>query len=301
MARLHLLSDRLEITLTTAEKVLALRKSDIVVPREAIRSATITDDPWIWVRGIRAPGTAIPLSLAVGQWKFHGGKDFLVIKGSRAAVVIDVEGEEFARLVVTTTHALELVAALRLDERAPKKARTRAAKPRELPGSGAHDAVTGGPAKRALEPAAADRQAEGGTRSKRKRSTKPATTDTTASVEVVAAADIATADAVDGADATDADAPKKKTRTSSAETSATRGKQAPVKKPAPTRSKAAAKKPAAKKPATPEAEAPTASVDSTPDTGSQAVTDRETPPETGAETGAETLPESLPERPSDET
>jgi len=135
MARLHLHPDRLEIALTPAEKLLALRKSDVVVPREAIRSATITDDPWIWVRGIRAPGTAIPLNLAVGQWKFHGGKDFLVIKGTRQAVVIDVDGEEFSRVIVTTTHAQDLVGALRIEDRAPKKPRARVAKPRQFPGS----------------------------------------------------------------------------------------------------------------------------------------------------------------------
>jgi hypothetical protein len=62
------------------------------VPRDSIRSVAITADPWIWIRGVRAPGNSIPLTLAVGTWKFHGGKDFLVLKGKqRSAVVIDIE------------------------------------------------------------------------------------------------------------------------------------------------------------------------------------------------------------------
>jgi hypothetical protein len=146
MADFHVYRDRLEIRLTRAEKVLALRRDDIVVPRDSIRSVAITADPWIWIRGVRAPGNSIPLTLAVGTWKFHGGKDFLVLKGKqRSAVVIDIEqpdaaaiadpaadaarpsgaepadadpagsevAEGFSRVVVSTQHAAKLVEALR--------------------------------------------------------------------------------------------------------------------------------------------------------------------------------------------
>ncbi|WP_181397149.1 hypothetical protein [Cryobacterium arcticum] len=115
MASLRVHPDRLEIHLTPAEKTLALRRENVVVQRENIRSVTITDDPWIWVRGIRAPGTLVPLVVAVGVWKFHGGKDFLAIKRKRQAVVIDLVGDEFARLVLSTNHAPDLIASLKLD------------------------------------------------------------------------------------------------------------------------------------------------------------------------------------------
>ena len=75
---------------------------------------TLTDDPWIWVRGIRAPGAEIPLVLSVGTWKFHGGKDFLAIKGKRQAVVIDLMDSEFSRVLLSTKHAPDLVASLKL-------------------------------------------------------------------------------------------------------------------------------------------------------------------------------------------
>jgi hypothetical protein len=114
MAVLFVHTDRLEIRLTRAEKMLSFRRTDIVVPLESIRSAALTDDPWVWVRGIRAPGTAVPLTLAVGTWKFHDGKDFLLIKRTRTAVVIDLEGEEFSRIIVTTSHSIQLLRALRL-------------------------------------------------------------------------------------------------------------------------------------------------------------------------------------------
>lgn len=108
------LPEALEFRLTAAERALSFHRGDVTVRRANIRSATITEDPWIWVRGIRAPGTAIPLTLAAGTWKFHGGKDFLLIKRTTLAVVVDLVDEDYSRIVVTTKHAPELIAALRL-------------------------------------------------------------------------------------------------------------------------------------------------------------------------------------------
>jgi hypothetical protein len=116
MASLRVHQDRLEIHLTSAEKVLSLRRDDIVVPRDDIRSVTITDDPWVWIRGIRAPGAFIPLTLAVGTWKFHGGKDFIVVKNKRPTVIIDIADGEFARVVVSTNRAVELIGLLKVAE-----------------------------------------------------------------------------------------------------------------------------------------------------------------------------------------
>lgn len=136
MADLHVHRDRLEVRLSRAEKVLALRKSDLVIPRSAIRSVAITQDPWIWIRGVRVPGSAIPLTLAIGTWKYHGGKDFLIVKGkSRPAVVIDLAQDHeseageagetdasaeaspvadgYDRVIVSTMHATALIEALR--------------------------------------------------------------------------------------------------------------------------------------------------------------------------------------------
>ena len=116
MASLRVHPDRLEIHLTTAEKTLALRREDLVIPRGNIKSVTITDDPWIWVRGIRAPGALVPLVLAIGVWKFHGGKDFLAIKRKRQAVVLHLRGDDFARVILSTNHAPDLIASLKLDD-----------------------------------------------------------------------------------------------------------------------------------------------------------------------------------------
>ncbi|WP_200944833.1 hypothetical protein [Leifsonia sp. Root4] len=145
MASLRVHPDRLEIQLSAAEKALALRRDEISVPRAAIRSVTITDDPWIWIRGIRAPGALIPLVLAIGTWKFHGGKDFLIIKNKRQAVIIDIADEEYARIIVSTNHAVDLVDTLNVGGEAAEAADAEA-KPRAAGGTKAGVKPTAKPA-----------------------------------------------------------------------------------------------------------------------------------------------------------
>ncbi|MGI9824699.1 hypothetical protein [Agromyces sp. Marseille-Q5079] len=116
MAQLRVHPDRIEVHLTPAEKALALRADDIVVQRDDIRSATITDDPWVWIRGIRTRGSELPLVVAVGAWKYHGGLDFVIVKGKRQAVVLELAGGEFARIILSTNHAAALIDRLKLGE-----------------------------------------------------------------------------------------------------------------------------------------------------------------------------------------
>ncbi|WP_395244746.1 hypothetical protein ACGGZK_02810 [Agromyces sp. MMS24-K17] len=118
MANIRVHADRLEVHLSATEKSLALRGADVVIQREDIRSATITDDPWIWIRGIRRRGSEVPLVVAVGTWKYHGGLDFVVVKGKRQAVVLELSDGEFARVILSTSHAAELIDRLKLSAEA---------------------------------------------------------------------------------------------------------------------------------------------------------------------------------------
>lgn len=116
MAKLRVHPDRIEVHLTPAEKTLALRTDDIVVQRDDIRSATVTDDPWVWIRGIRRRGTEIPLVVAVGAWKYHGGSDFVIVKGKRQAVVLELAAGEFTRIILSTNHSAALIDRLKLTD-----------------------------------------------------------------------------------------------------------------------------------------------------------------------------------------
>lgn len=129
MARIEVHGDRVTVILSNAEKVLAFRRSNVVIERSAIRSALITDDPWIWIRGVPSPGTHLAGRVACGVWRGLGGEDFLLIRGKHQAVVIDVEQSDdkasqtadeefshFGRVIIATAHASELIRALRLSE-----------------------------------------------------------------------------------------------------------------------------------------------------------------------------------------
>jgi hypothetical protein len=108
--------------------MLAIRRREIVLERDAITSAVITDDPWVWLRGVRSPGAHVPGKLACGTWRGSSGRDFALIRSGRPAVVIDLDAvddgesgkgsefDQFARVILSTCHAAELVSALRLEE-----------------------------------------------------------------------------------------------------------------------------------------------------------------------------------------
>jgi len=147
MASVEVYPDRLVIRLSTAEQLLAMRRRDIVLERDAISSALITDDPGVWLRGVRSPGTRLPGRLAIGTWRTHSGRDFVLARRGRPAVVLDFDVPEesavdtatdgsgngnsgdgdagngdvsrefdtFSRVVLSTRRAAELIHALRME------------------------------------------------------------------------------------------------------------------------------------------------------------------------------------------
>lgn len=131
MARIEVHRDRVTISLSRSEKLLSFHRKDIVIRRADIRSALITDDPWIWVRGVPSPGTHLAGKIACGVWRGLGGEDFLLIRGRNKAVIIDLQDSQpgdsdrsaesdqvdhFGRVILSTAHAAELIRALKLDE-----------------------------------------------------------------------------------------------------------------------------------------------------------------------------------------
>jgi hypothetical protein len=79
--------------------------SDIRVPLAAVHAVRAVAHGWPELRGLRAPGTGIPGVIAVGTRRGPSGKDFAVVHGQGPAVVVDLEGADYARLIVTTPDA----------------------------------------------------------------------------------------------------------------------------------------------------------------------------------------------------
>lgn len=130
MARIEVHHDRVIVSLSLVEKMLSFHREPVVLRRAAIRSAVITDDPWIWIRGVSSPGTHVAGKIACGTWRGLGGDDFLLVRGTHKAVVIDMQDvtdpaspdsddmheAHFSRVILSTARASELIRALRLAE-----------------------------------------------------------------------------------------------------------------------------------------------------------------------------------------
>jgi hypothetical protein len=104
VAELSTDASELIVTMTLPEELEALH-SDVRVPLSAVTAVRAVDDAWPELRGIRAPGTGIPGVIAVGTRRGSFGKDFAVVHGKGPAVVVELDGAEYSRLVVTTENA----------------------------------------------------------------------------------------------------------------------------------------------------------------------------------------------------
>ena len=111
MARLRLENDTLHLELTTPEKIAGLR-GDVRVPLAAVREVAVEDDPIGAVRGLRAPGLAIPGRTKIGTWRRRGHRGFVVARRDVPAVRVELEGARYDSLLVSTGDAREVAATL---------------------------------------------------------------------------------------------------------------------------------------------------------------------------------------------
>ena len=120
MVTLLLDSAHLEVALSGSGRLLAFRRQNVDLPRDTIAKVQLTDDVWTWLRGVPSPGTHVRGVVAMGTWKSAGSEDFVLVRGRRPGVVIDLEEHpDYERIVLTTRHGLALVQALRLDVEGP--------------------------------------------------------------------------------------------------------------------------------------------------------------------------------------
>jgi hypothetical protein len=94
----------LVVMMNDLEKLGALRR-EVRVPLAAVRNVRVTESPFSDLRGIRAPGTGLPGVTALGTWRYRGGKDFAALYRGAPAVIVELEGAEFKRLLVSAHDA----------------------------------------------------------------------------------------------------------------------------------------------------------------------------------------------------
>jgi hypothetical protein len=100
MAHLSIDDESVTLVLSLGERVEAFH-GDVKVPRSSVVGARQVPDGLNEVHGIRAPGTALPGVVMVGTWRAAGSTTFAACHGRRPAVVLDLAGQPYDRLVVT--------------------------------------------------------------------------------------------------------------------------------------------------------------------------------------------------------
>jgi hypothetical protein len=109
MATIAVDGNDLVVRLSALEKIGALR-GNIRVPLASVRAVRVSDSPWSELRGIRAPGTGLPGVISLCTRRGPGVHDFVAVYGRRPALVIEMTGASFDRLVVSCTNAAEAAA-----------------------------------------------------------------------------------------------------------------------------------------------------------------------------------------------
>ena len=111
MASLLITGDTVTVQLSPVEKAEALH-GNVTVPRSAVTSVRAVEDGMDEIHGLRMPGTGIPGLLMVGTVRDHDFVTFAVCHARRPAIVIDLAGQPFSRLVITLDDAEAMAAGL---------------------------------------------------------------------------------------------------------------------------------------------------------------------------------------------
>lgn len=112
MASLEVVDGDLLVKLSNAERLEAVH-GDVRVPVGSILGVRTVADAWSELRGLRAPGTGWPGKTLVGTCRGGFGKDFVVVHGKRPAVIVELDGTEYSRIMVTSPDAEALADTLR--------------------------------------------------------------------------------------------------------------------------------------------------------------------------------------------
>ncbi|MDN4163251.1 hypothetical protein [Nocardioides abyssi] len=110
MATLTIHDDVLSLRLTRAEKVLGLLR-DLDVPLSSVVSADVVADGRDAIRGVRAPGYAVPGHRFIGTWR-GAGRRLVDVRPGRPALRVRLDGQRYDELLVQVDDAASLAGSL---------------------------------------------------------------------------------------------------------------------------------------------------------------------------------------------
>jgi hypothetical protein len=111
MASLVISDETVTVAMSRAEKAEALH-TDLTFPRSAVAGVRSVPDGMSEVHGLRLPGTQFPGVIMVGTWRSADGITFAVCHGHGTAIVIDLTGQHYDRVVMTVENPDDATARL---------------------------------------------------------------------------------------------------------------------------------------------------------------------------------------------
>jgi hypothetical protein len=101
MARIIDRGNELELSLTKREKLASLH-GNLIANKSDLTSRKVVENPWRsrLLKGVRAPGTAIPFYLLLGTMRYKNGKDFTIIYRNKPVEVLEFKGGPYKRWII---------------------------------------------------------------------------------------------------------------------------------------------------------------------------------------------------------
>jgi hypothetical protein len=102
MAKVIESETQLHLKLSVLEKIFALH-GDFWVDKRLLTKKVMVENPWRRdvIKGIRAPGSAIPFVILLGTMRYRGGKDFTAIYKRRAVDIYEFKNSAYRRWILT--------------------------------------------------------------------------------------------------------------------------------------------------------------------------------------------------------
>lgn len=78
---------------------------DLRVPLGSVERVSVSPAPFRELRGMRMPGTGLPGVVALGTWRYGGGKDFAALYRGKPGVIVSLRDGAYRRLLVSADDA----------------------------------------------------------------------------------------------------------------------------------------------------------------------------------------------------
>lgn len=99
MAEVAITDGMVRFRMVGANKVWAMR-SELGIPLSVVQEVRVDPEPQALTSGLRLPGTWIPGLLVAGTYRRPGLRSFLAVRQGRDALVLELEGHEYDRVVI---------------------------------------------------------------------------------------------------------------------------------------------------------------------------------------------------------